>query len=290
MNSIQKPVRYYDFRNPDRLAKEQARTLELFFGHYARSMQSYLTTLFRSVVEVSVGSVRQMSFEEFTMRIRPPISLALVELLPFRPRFAILIDTMISSIWIDKLLGGTGGTVILDRDLTEIEQRLVVRVHQGTLVYLREAFASVSSFDPHIIGMETQAPFTQIISPVEVGLSIEFTVEVDGTVGKMMYLFPFPLLMAILPTHGTELKEANAPELIPPLKNVRVSLSVPLGKAHLKVREVMELEEGDLIPLDQSIGSLFPLLVEGQVKYHGKVGLKGKRLAIAIEEVEGANE
>ena len=55
----------YDFRRPDRIAKEQLRAIHQLHENFARSLASSLSIFLRAYVSVNLVSVEQLSFIEF---------------------------------------------------------------------------------------------------------------------------------------------------------------------------------------------------------------------------------
>ena len=60
-----KKVQAYDFRRPDRIAKDQLRAIHLLHENFARSLASSLSAYLRAYVAVNLVSVEQLSFMEF---------------------------------------------------------------------------------------------------------------------------------------------------------------------------------------------------------------------------------
>src|SRR5579862_627422 len=55
----------YDFRRPDRIAKDQLRAIHLLHENFARSLAASLSAYLRAYVAVNLVSVEQLSFMEF---------------------------------------------------------------------------------------------------------------------------------------------------------------------------------------------------------------------------------
>ncbi len=56
----------YDFRRPDRIAKDQLRAIHLLHENFGRNLASSLSAYLRAYVAVNLVSVEQLSFSEFT--------------------------------------------------------------------------------------------------------------------------------------------------------------------------------------------------------------------------------
>ncbi len=62
----------YDFRRPDRIAKDQLRSIHLLHENFARSLASSLSAYLRAYVMVNLVSVEQLSFLEFSQCLPSP--------------------------------------------------------------------------------------------------------------------------------------------------------------------------------------------------------------------------
>jgi flagellar motor switch protein FliM len=62
----------YDFRRPDRIAKDQLRAIHLLHENFARGLASSLSAYLRAYVAVNLVSVEQLSFMEFTQCLPSP--------------------------------------------------------------------------------------------------------------------------------------------------------------------------------------------------------------------------
>src|SRR5580700_4376857 len=73
----------YDFRRPDRIAKDQLRAIHMLHENFARSLASSLSAYLRAYVAVNLVSVEQLSFMEFTQCLPSPTSIILLGMRPF---------------------------------------------------------------------------------------------------------------------------------------------------------------------------------------------------------------
>jgi flagellar motor switch protein FliM len=71
----ERTISLYDFRRPDRVSKDQMRTLQNLHESYARQFSTTLTNFLRTFVEIELVSVDQLTYSEFVMSI--PIQLYL---------------------------------------------------------------------------------------------------------------------------------------------------------------------------------------------------------------------
>src|SRR5207249_5509554 len=78
-----KKAQVYDFRRPDRIAKDQLRAIHLLHENFARSLASSLSAYLRAYVIVNLVSVEQISFKEFTQCLSSPTCMTSLGMKPF---------------------------------------------------------------------------------------------------------------------------------------------------------------------------------------------------------------
>ncbi|MBC7529666.1 MAG: FliM/FliN family flagellar motor switch protein, partial [Chthonomonadaceae bacterium] len=66
------------------------------------------------------------------------------------------------------------------------------------------------------------------------------------------------------------------------LEQSRIPLSVRLGSAKMSVDEVLDLQVGDVVLLNRTQNEEVEILIGEQVKFRGRPGIKGKKLAVHI--------
>jgi flagellar motor switch protein FliN/FliY len=72
------------------------------------------------------------------------------------------------------------------------------------------------------------------------------------------------------------------------LKDVDVRLSVELGRAEMKLKDVLGLSEESVVPLDRLTDELLDVSVNGKVIAKGEIVTQGNRFALRIVEIAGA--
>jgi flagellar motor switch protein FliM len=73
----------YDFRRPDRIAKDQLRAIHILHENFARSLASSLSAYLRAYVVVNLVSVEQLSFMEFSQCLPSPSCLVSLGMKPY---------------------------------------------------------------------------------------------------------------------------------------------------------------------------------------------------------------
>ena len=71
----QKKIKIYDFKRPDKFSKDQIRTISIMHETFARLTTTSLSAQLRSLAQVHVASVDQLTYEEFIRSIPNPTTL-----------------------------------------------------------------------------------------------------------------------------------------------------------------------------------------------------------------------
>src|SRR5437867_6515346 len=98
----------YDFRRPDRIAKDQLRSIHLLHDNFARNLASSLSGYLRAYVIVNLVSVEQLSFAEFTQCLQSPTVLVSLGMKPFDGNAVMELNPSLVFPLLEMLLGGNG--------------------------------------------------------------------------------------------------------------------------------------------------------------------------------------
>jgi flagellar motor switch protein FliM len=298
-----KALSLYDFRRPDRVSKDQMRTLQNLHESYARQFSTTLTNFLRTFVEIELVSVDQLTYSEFVMSISNPSCIYVFKMEPLEGSAILEINPSLVFFIIDRLFGGQGKPSEQNRELTLIEQNVIHRIVERGLNDLKEIWEHVGIFSPKIDTYETNPQFVQIAPPGETVILISLEVRMQNASGLMSLCFPFMLLESVInnltgaswmsaqSTATTETRSMLEHEI----DSVNLPVSVVIGQTHLSVRDLLQLQRGDVLALDKKYDSDLLIQVGGKTKMSGKSGLIGrkkaaKRSRIIEKEVPGCNE
>jgi flagellar motor switch protein FliN/FliY len=74
------------------------------------------------------------------------------------------------------------------------------------------------------------------------------------------------------------------------LQNISVTLSIEVGRAQIKIKDLMRLTQGSVVELDRIAGEPLDLLVNNTVVAQGEVVLVNDRYGIRLTRVVPASE
>lgn len=300
----ERKVKNYDFRNPQKMAKDQLRTLEIIHDNFSRLLQTFLSGYLRAPVSVDVLTVDQYAFSEFNNAISNPAFLSIVKFEPLNGDIILDISPKLALVIIDRLLGGGGEQVGEARTFTEIEMTLLRRVVEKMLELFTEAWQNVMHLSPTLEKIETNPQFAQIISPSETIALITLNMAIGDAEGMFNICLPHLAIESIVDKLSTKLwfsttkredDDDGHSELIEErLKKADVILKAELGTSILTVDELIGLQIGDVIKMDTFEDHEARIKVGSVLKFHCQPGTVKNKVAVKItgvkkdgEEVDG---
>jgi flagellar motor switch protein FliM len=290
----EKKIRVYDFRRPNKFSKEQLNTIEVISENYCRFITTYLSGQLRTRVQIKVVSVEQLSYEEFIRSIPNPTILNIFGLLPFDGKGILEINPHLVFNIIDRLFGGPGTSNVNSRPLTEIEQIIVVKIIKRLLDYFKDAWANLIELKPEFESLETNPSFIQIVSPTEMVVLITLEMQLGESQGFANICLPCIMLEPIANNlnarfwYGTSQKEQTTEYLESlkiKVKQAKVPVTAILGQTIISLKELLDLNKGDVISLETSVNEEVSLVIGTRTKFKGNVGLSGSHVAVQITSV-----
>ena len=291
----QKKVKVYDFKRPDKFSKDQIRTLYMLHENFARLLNTYLSTHLRTMVNVEVASVEQLTYQEFIQSLTNPSVIGVVAVPPLKGNIIMEINTGISFSIIDRVLGGKGENTIKPRVLTEIEIAIMRRVIDRALDQLKEVWTNVVRFEPKLEATEDNPQFVQIVPPSDMVVIITLQMKVGDVEGFMNICMPYLVLEPVMSKLTTTFWVASSvsrednPEQVEVLKRriekTYVPFIVELGEINISIRELLTLGFGDVLQLDTKVKDELRCKVGTHTKFYCRPGTSGKRSAVQITRV-----
>lgn len=288
-------VTLYDFKRPERVGKEQMRALQTLHEGFSRNFSVALSGLLRSIVEVQLTSVDQLTYSEFLFSLENPTCFNLLKADPLEGNLILDINPSILFPIIDRMLGGGRETGTSQRrPLTEIELRLVGRITAHFLREMKDAWENVVSLDLEVLRVESNPQLVQIVPPNEVVVVVSFEVTLGEVRGMVNLCIPFNAIERIggklsANTWTSYGRKDVDPELLSRitqnLHGSEVEVVVDLAETRITTRELIGLRVGDVIKTEKDVHAPLNVAVQGVEKFHARVGqLKGQK-AIRIESV-----
>ena len=285
----------YDFKRPERVGKEQMRALQTLHEGFGRNFGAALSALLRSIVEVKLTSVDQLTYSEFVFSLENPTCFNLLKADPLEGNLILDINPSILYPIIDRLLGGgREAGPLARRPLTEIELRLVSRITGLFLDELKHAWENVLELDLEVIQVESNPQLVQIVPPNEVVVLISFELTIGDIRGMMNLCIPYNSIERI----GGKLsanswvaygRRQATPESVDQISstlcNSLVDLKVQLAQTRIGMGELIALRAGDIITTEKDVNDPLVVSVQGVPKFQARPGAFKGHKAISIEGI-----
>jgi flagellar motor switch protein FliM len=282
----------FDFRRPDRIAKSQLRAIHQLHDNFVRNLVSSLSAYLRSYLIVNLVSVEQLSYSEFLECLPSPTCIASLSLKPYDGNAVLELNSSLIFPILEILLGGDGKLQFSSqREITEIEQVLLDGLFRLILRDLREAWKFVTQIDFAIDTVETEPQFLQILAPTEAVVAVAIEIRIGESIGMMNIAMPsiiikmmrqkFDQQWSLRKSASTDLEQTRVLDLI---RTSTLKSEVVLAGPKLLLRDLMNLEEGDILSFEYPAGKPIDFILNGRKKYRGEMVSSGRRAAFRILE------
>jgi len=284
----------YDFKRPERVGKEQMRALQTMHEGFGRNFGAALSAMLRSIVEVKLTSVDQLTYSEFVFSLENPTCFNLLKADPLEGNLILDINPSILYPIIDRLLGGgREGGPLARRPLTEIELRLVSRISGLFLDELHHAWENVLDLKLEVVQVESNPQLVQIVPPNEVVVLISFELTVGEIRGMINLCIPYNSIERIggklsanswSAYHRPQPTAQSIEKIGSALRSSLVELKVQLAQTQINTGELISLTVGDIITTQKDVQHPLLVSVEGVPKFRARIGAFKGHKAICIDE------
>lgn len=289
---VVKDIRVYDFKRPERVSKDQIRALEAIHETFARNFGASLSAFLRTIIEVRIANVEQLTYSEFIHSLPNPTCFNLLTPQPLEGQMCLEISPLIIYPVIDRLLGGSNNDLFIpQRPLTSIEWRLVGKITDRALQSLTEAWNNLVDVEFDVAQTESNPHLVQIVAPNEVVVVIGFELKMGPRAGTMSLCIPFNVVEPVMGKLAaqswlTYKRKGISGEQMDKLQHnvaaASVELRAYLAETTIALRELMNLQPGDLLTTEKPANAEVKVLVEGKTKYAGRLGHFKQNKAIRI--------
>jgi flagellar motor switch protein FliM len=283
----------YNFRRPDRISRDQLRSLHFLHDRFALNVSTSLSAFLRSMTEVSIVSVEQFAYSEFLMSLPDPTAFYAIGMSSFDGVGAMEMNPSVAFTMVDRLLGGTGYTPGPNRALTEIEQNVIDSVVKLMLDNLTEAWKPVASMEFRIQGRETRPQMLQVTGPTEIVILLVFDIRIAETRGMVNLCIPAAAIEAVGDAFAQGWQRARRQ----PSQEEEAWLHANLGRVQLPVtallettlsaRDLIALQPGDVLALGHGAAQPVEVHVGTVRRFSGRLTRSGASAGVVVESFVG---
>jgi flagellar motor switch protein FliM len=288
-------IMLYDFKRPNRVSKEQLRAIRGIHDKIARNIASEMSTMLRSIIEIQLQSVDQMTYGEFLMSLPSPTSFNVFSMRPLDGSAILEINPSILFPMVDRLLGGKGESYDIERELTDIELTLLDNVLKVIMQKLRESWEPIIKIMPVVESKESSPNVIQIVAQNEIVIMIVLEITIGETSGMINLAYPVIHLESILSRLANKdlmlgernIKKSRNIELKELIKRADMSIEAILGETNLSFKKILDLKVGDTIRLKQPSSNKAALSIDGKKIFEAQMGIHNHAKSMkVIDKIE----
>jgi flagellar motor switch protein FliM len=264
-----------------------AMTLKVVGDRFVPHIQAAISKAVLRQVKITALPVQTVKFNSVMNSIKPMSCMNLLNVKPLTETALLVLPADIVYFLLDHFLGGKGRLLVGEGEgYTLIENRFVQKIVDMILIEFEKAWQPIHKVTIEKMRTDCFVRNMKVSADKDLVVTSSFNLEIKGAGAEFFFCFPFAhfdrLRKTLFGGPGGEI--AKQPEEMGIaikdhlMEGCFVSVSGSLGEAVLTVPEIIALEKGDLVMLNQRVSSDLELRAEGLTKFHGQTGAyKGKR-------------
>ncbi len=293
-------IQPYDLTNQDRVIRGRMPILEIIYERFIRSFRVSLSNSLRKISTISMISTDLLKFGEFVNTLPIPSCMCILRFNELRGPALMVFESKLAYAIIDSYFGGTDRpfTKIEGKEFTSIELSFMKKVMDMAIADLEEAWTPVHRIDATYLRTEINPQFVGVVPPSDVIIATTLEVEFESASGTIMVVVPYstiePIKQKLSSSFQTDNEMADTIWTTSMNKHVKAAnaeLIAKLGIAQMTVGDLVNLEVGDIIPLNQEASGEIPLSIGAVEKFKCIIGnYKGNRAVQVTSTIKDSDE
>ncbi|SCJ98214.1 Flagellar motor switch protein FliM [uncultured Clostridium sp.] len=286
-------IRLYDFKRSEKFSIENLKHLIQVSEEFCKTsnMQvSYETK--NNTFKMTLDRSSQVSYGELIEKIDNNSLVVEYNVCPVVENLTLFIDKSVALSLVDLLLGGSGVIEDSRRELTNIDLELIKYLIQNLLkrIYIPYEYESIS-----IVNIYTNPVQYQGLSNKDIVFNSFIKVNLENeAIGNMVICMPYKnfghIVTSLMCKEIDEICcdrdiDIETNEVFNSVKNVKVDVCAILGSANISINDLINLEGGDVVLLNQKINDEIRLNVGDEFIYKAKPGLIGMKKGVEIIDI-----
>ncbi|MCH3998807.1 MAG: FliM/FliN family flagellar motor switch protein [Lachnospiraceae bacterium] len=289
----------YDFYSPRKFTKEKIKLLRSIYENYARILTSQINGIFRTMVDVTLLELRESRYYEYENSFHENDCMTIVDtILPEKGKHNVPMMLYVTPGLIitlaNHMLGG-GDQVIRTEEnyrYSDVEMALYKRVIEYIINTMSDGFANYINIEFRAQRVEENPSMVQEVGLDETVVLITLNVDVSGLSSERIRIcIPGTLLEQIFRIIDNRKHiargfsyENNSDLIMNHLRVTNFRMTAQLGTIRLSMEDLMNLQAGDVIDMNQSRNSMATVFVGEKPWFKGRMGIHKKNIAVRIEE------
>ena len=292
MISSDENVVTYDLTSQDRIIRGRLPQLEVIYEKFMRSFRVSLSSALRKIASISLTSTEFIKFGEFINTLPIPTCISVLRFNNLRGSALFVLEAKLAYALVDSFFGGADRPFIKmeGKEFTPIELQIVKKVVELAIADLEAAWSTVEVIDCSFLRTEINPQFVGIIPPTDVVIASTFDIELENINGTIAIVMPYATIEPIKQKLSTGFQvESDQTDkklwtsiIRDQLLETDVDIKVNLGETEIKLKDLMNLKIGDIIPLTQDSSGELDVQVEQVKKFKGYYGVHHGTVAVQV--------
>lgn len=282
-------IETYDFRNPVFLTEVELRRLRLLHEDFIRYLTARLSLFLRMEFALKMAKLTTLTYAKFTDGLPNPTHLCLFKAEPLIGVGILDINPRLALTLVDRMLGGRGHSVKLERYLTEIEIALLEDIITIVLEEWCHQWKHEKELHPQVVGHENNGRFLQTSPKDAIVLGLTLEANFGDCSEQIQIGVPYYTIEPMVRAMQARRQKDSAPggvslkaEWKPIYEHITIPARAEWDAFELSLREVANLRVGDVIEMPAEILDQTRVTLSGTPKFIGTVGLDSDRVAVKL--------
>lgn len=280
----------YDFSREDHSLRKLWPAITLISERFKQQFQAAFSALIRRGAVLSEASIQSMNFEEYLNSQKDVTSINFLSVNPLNSLIIVTFDADLVYTAVDVFFGSndieqrTGSHAF-----TSAESRIMYRILEAVCPAMQSAWEAVMPMEFTLSHSETNPQFVKDFAPGDAMLVASFDVDIGKKVGSIQMVLPAssiePIKDQLAAINGADSSIPDAgwtSEFKQGIADSPVELQVQLAEANIHLRDLLNLKEGDIIPID--LPSQVEICAGSMPMMRGSFGVSSGQKAIKITE------
>jgi len=252
-------VQPFDFRSPVFLTPAQMRRLRIKHEEFIRNLSASLSVFLRMEFLLQMSRLETTTYKQLIETMTMPSFLTLFRMKPLTGISVLDISPRLGLTVIDRMLGGPGHSVKVEREFTDMEQTVLEGFIKLVIKEYTESWLRFQKLEWEEVGHENTVRFLNLAEEDETMLYLEIEARFGDCVASLRFIFSYNTIEGLVDQLMHEISDdrdpASAKPSLPddpnsPTYNIQIPVSAHWRGFTVSLADISELAVGDVLMLD----------------------------------------
>jgi len=277
----------FDFSEIEHIRKGGLPGFELIFERWIKVFREEIRKILPRINMITKENIYITRFQNFMLKIPLPSSYTIFSMKPLKENALLVVDSRLVFTVISVLFGGPAKPFKVEgREFTKLEMKVVEDFINAALKTYEQVWDTFYPVMVEVRSIELNPSLARIVSPNEKVIIVECKMDIDGYEAPFYFCFPQSMFLPIKDIVYSQVAFAEDPvwkkNIEDKVKKMSVKVVFELVKVKMKIKNILEWEEGTELTLYVSPEQEFKLFIEDKHKFYAKLGKLNDRYAAMI--------